>query len=293
MYVNSGYMNNSRLDFIDKTRPLVVGSCGTYHLSTKQQLPTYRPKGRIDYQLLYIAAGKAHFYFREKDTEREEIVSAGNMILYRPKEMQRYVYYGADQAEVYWVHFTGNNVKNILREYGIPMNNHIFYTGTSPEYQWLFRQMIQELQMCRPNYEDLLALLLKHIFLLINRQIKEGNRATSYMLEETERATRYFNAHYNTAINIDEYAQSRHISACWFIRQFKHYTGITPMQYILSIRISNAQNLLETTSYTISEIANIIGYDNPLYFSRLFKNQLGLSPKEYRKKHMELMKENS
>ena len=57
-----------------------------------------------------------------------------------------------------------------------------------------------------------------------------------------------------------------------------------PMQYILSIRIANAQNLLETTAYTVSEIAAIVGYDNPLYFSRLFKKQLGMSPTEYRKR---------
>lgn len=62
-----------------------------------------------------VASGKAHFYFDGK----EEIVSAGNMVLYRPKEEQRYYYYGADHPEVYWVHFTGNNVKNILRKYGI------------------------------------------------------------------------------------------------------------------------------------------------------------------------------
>lgn len=289
MYINSGYLNNSRLDFKDKTRPLVVGSCGTYHLYTRPKLPTYRPKGRIDYQLLYVAAGKAYFYFNDHGKEKETVVTAGHMILYRPKEMQKYVYYGVDQTEVYWVHFTGSNVTNILREYEIPSTDHVFYTGTSPEYQWLFRQMIQELQMCRPNYEELLTLLLRHIFLLINRQIKEGHRATSYMLEETERATRYFNEHYNLPISIDDYAQSRHISACWFIRQFKHYTGITPMQYILSIRIANAQNLLETTSYTISEIASIVGYDNPLYFSRLFKKQLGVSPKEYRKKQLSVL----
>lgn len=45
------------------------------------------------------------------------------MILYKPREMQRYVYYGTDQTEVYWVHFTGNNVKNILKEY------HLFESG--------------------------------------------------------------------------------------------------------------------------------------------------------------------
>ena len=54
------------------------------------------------------------------------------------------------------------------------------------------------------------------------------------------------------------------------------------MQYIVSIRITNAQVLLETTDYNVTEIGNIVGYDNPLYFSRIFKKQKGVSPSEYR-----------
>lgn len=73
------------------------------------------------------------------------------------------------------------------------------------------------------------------------------------------------------------------MSTCWFIRNFKQYTKMTPLQYILSIRIANAQSLLETTLYSMTEIASIVGYDNPLYFSRIFKKQTGLSPSEYRK----------
>ncbi|MBP3542835.1 MAG: AraC family transcriptional regulator, partial [Lachnospiraceae bacterium] len=73
MYTNSAYLNNTLLDFKDKSRPLVVGSCGTYHLYTKEKLPTYRPRGRLDYQLLYVASGKAHFFFYNNE---EKIVTA-------------------------------------------------------------------------------------------------------------------------------------------------------------------------------------------------------------------------
>ena len=104
MYMNNGYLNHSRIDFKDKTLPLIVGSCGTYRLSSHPKLPTYRPRGRLDYQIIYITAGCGHFHF--DNVNNETIVPAGNIVLYRPKELQKYEYYGKDKTEVYWIHFT-------------------------------------------------------------------------------------------------------------------------------------------------------------------------------------------
>lgn len=280
MYINSAYMNNSLQDFKDKSRPLIVGSCGTYHLFTRPKLPTQRPRGRLDFQMLYVASGKAHFFFHGK----EEIVTAGHMVFYRPKEPQKYVYYGADQTEVYWVHFTGNNVKNIMRRYGICDDIHVLYCGTSLEYTRIFKQMIYELQQCQENYQELLSMLLYQLFILLHRyMMREHRLKNEYLEKEMELAMQFFNENYNTPISIDEYAVSRGMSISWFIRSFKKYTSVTPMQYILSLRITNAQILLETTNYNINEIGNIVGYDNALYFSRIFKKQKGVSPSEYRK----------
>lgn len=280
MYTDSAYWHNKMLDFKDKTRPLFVGSCGTYHLFTKPKLPTHRPRGRIDYQILYIASGKAHFYFGGV----EQIVHAGNMVLYRPKEEQRYYYYGADHTEVYWVHFTGGNVKNILRKYGIPDDMHVIHTGTSLEYKRLFLQMIQELKLCKEDYEELLVNYLQQLLILIHRQINSKPRGKNpILMEEIDSAVRYFHENYHKPISIEDYATSHHMSVSWFIRNFKEYTDSTPTQYLLSLRISNAQTLLESTNYNVTEIANIVGYENPLYFSRIFKKQSGLSPSEFRK----------
>ena len=97
-------------------------------------------------------------------------------------------------------------------------------------------------------------------------------------------AVTYFNENYNQDISIENYAQTRGMSVSWFIRNFKKYTGMTPMQFIVLLRVNNAQILLEQTNYSIYEIAKIVGYDDQLYFSRLFRKQKGVSPSQYRKR---------
>lgn len=283
MYINTGYLNNSHLDFKDKSRPLVVGSCGTYRLSAHPKLPTYRPKGRLDFQIIYIASGLGHFHF--DSPENETIVPAGNIVLYRPKEFQKYEYYGENKTEVYWIHFTGSEVKNILRSYGFQDNKRVFSVGSSMEYERVFKRIILELQRCQVNYEEMLTLLLRHLFIIFERELKREHIVKNeYLDREMDIAVSFFNENYNRDISIEEYASSRGMSVSWFIRNFKKYTGQTPMQFIVSLRINNAQILLETTEYSINEISSIVGYENQLYFSRLFRKQKGYSPTEYRKK---------
>ena len=279
MYMNTGYLNHSHMDFKDKSHPLVVGSCGSYRLSKHSKLPTYRPRGRLDYQIIYITAGYGHFHFDNVDNET--IVPAGSIVLYRPKELQKYEYY---DAEVYWIHFTGNNVKNILRQYGFSDKERVFQVGTSNEYEQIFKRIIVELQRCQDNYEELLVLLLRQLLISFHRELTRDHiLKNEYLDHEMDNAVTFFSENYNQDINIDDYASSRGMSVSWFIRNFKKYTGSTPMKFIVGIRITNAQMLLETTTYSINEISKIVGYDNQLYFSRLFHKLKGYSPREYRK----------
>lgn len=283
MFINSAYINDSLLNCKDTINPLSVGSCGNYKLLTATKLPTYRAKGRLDYQLIYIAAGVAHFYFNDKGNDT--IIPAGTFVLFRPKEYQRYVYYGSDHTEAFWIHFSGTNVKSILRQYGIQDDMHIIRTGTKISYADLFKNIIDEIQQRKSGYEYMAETYFRQLLIQLSRDCREKqSESNNYIQSEVEAAQHYFNEHYSEDINIDEYAASRGMSISWFIRNFKSYTGITPLQYILSRRIDNAQILLESTDYTINEISNIVGYDNQLYFSRLFRKQKGVSPSEYRKK---------
>lgn len=279
MFVNAAYLNNSTLAVEDESKPLIVTSCGNYKVKNRAEVRTSRPKGRKDYQLLYIAAGQGHFFINGQ----ERVVSAGNIIVYLPGQPQEYVYYKDDKTDVYWVHFTGNDVERIIDYYNIRLSENIIYIGTSPDYQWLFGRIIQEMQLCRPRFEELISLLLRNIFILISRNLIGANRADNSLENEVELAMHYFRENYRSEINVEDYALSRGMSASNFYRVFKQISGSTPLQYILKLRLSNTQNLLENSNLTIAEIASAVGYENPLYFSRVFHKHIGVSPSEYRK----------
>lgn len=284
LYVNSGYLFNTRVPFKEKKMPLRILSAGTYQLFTWPKLPTWRPKGRVDWQIIYIAAGEGHFML----DGQEVIVPAGNMVLYQPKQQQKYFYYGKDRTQVWFVHFTGRQVKSILKHYEIPLDGYILHTGISREYEECFRKMRDELIKCSWGYEEMLTYLFRELMLMIHRRMTEAMpQVSGFIQEEIERAKAYFEEHYNEEISIEQYAASRSMSTSWFNRSFRGAVGTSPMKYILDIRIRNAQVLLETTDYSIANIASVIGYDNPMYFSRMFRKAKGMSPAKYRKTYRE------
>ena len=284
MYVNSGYLFNSRVPFKETKKALRVLSAGTYQLHSWPRLPTWRPNGRVDWQLVYISAGKGHFILDGHDV----VVPAGNMVLYQPKHEQHYYFLGEDKSQYWFVHFTGREVKNILKHYEIPIDGYIIRTGLSYEYEDLFRKMRDELNECAWGYEEILNYHLRELFITMNRRIHEPvPKIAGFVQNEIDHAKDYFREHYNEQISIEQYAASRNMSTSWFNKCFRSAVGESPMRYILLLRIRNAQILLETTDGTISEIAQIVGYENPMYFSRLFRKEKGLSPSKYRKSFLE------
>jgi transcriptional regulator GlxA family with amidase domain len=84
------------------------------------------------------------------------------------------------------------------------------------------------------------------------------------------------------AINIPLIAQQFSMSARNFSRRFKAAIGKTPLQYLHELRLNAAQELLQSSNLTISEIADKVGYSDVSYFSQLFKRALSVSPRDYR-----------
>lgn len=279
MYRNVAIIDKLNPDLKDLSVPLHVNNCGYYRIHDGQEVRTTYPNGRNDYQLIYIAAGKGNFDFKSG----KRVVDKGNMVLYRPGEKQIYKYNPEDKVEVYWVHFTGSQVEDFLSRCDLPKDENIFSTGTSPDYQWLYNQMIRELQLRRDNYDELLQLLLRHLLLIINRSLKEWKEGIeNNIFNDIESAIHYFNKNFNKPITIEQYAKEHFISTNRFIQNFKNVAGVTPQQYIIHLRISVAKELLVSTDKSIKEIASDVGYNNALYFSRLFRKIVGLSPSDYR-----------
>ena len=259
-------------------KPLTVTAVGHHCVSSGHTISTVRPKGRDDYQLLYINSGKVRFYFNGQ----EHALSQNNMVLYRPGEPQIYYQETMDKPEIYWVHFTGSDVEQMLDSYQIPKDQNTFYVGTKPDFPWLYNQMIQELELKRVNFDNALVLNLQQIFLSINRYLQERSNTDTEMSMLIEYATQYFHENFNQNIVIEDYAREHNVTPHWFSQNFKKITKSTPMQYIISLRIKSAMNLLENTDYSIVQVAEAVGYDNPLYFSRIFKKNTGMSPSDYK-----------
>ena len=147
-----------------------------------------------------------------------------------------------------------------------------------------FMSMIEELNLQRIDYEEMLINYFTILLISLHRiALQKPCKKNLQNMNDMEQAAQYFRMHYNKPISIEDYAVSHNMSISWFIQNFRQYANTTPAQYVQSLRLTNAKMLLETTNYNITEIANLVGYENPLYFSRFFRKQCGMSPSQFRK----------
>lgn len=279
MYVSRGDLGNYVDALVDNSVPLLITSAGNIRPRSARKFYTTRPEGREDYQLIYIADGCAHFVFDGVET----VVEKGNMVLFWPGQAQHYKLYSAEYGEFYWVHFTGYQVDTLLDELEIPRNRNVFWVGTLSDCRWMLHQMIRELQLRQSHYEELLRMNLRHLLMLIHRNMQEEEAPEVPFHGEIIQSLTYFERHWQDNVSIEDYAIRNRMTPCWFRQKFKEYVGCSPLQFIISLRMTNAMNLLENTDYNISQISYAVGYENVSYFRRLFQKHTGMTPGEYQR----------
>jgi len=98
-----------------------------------------------------------------------------------------------------------------------------------------------------------------------------------------QKALDYIAVNYTKPITVSDIADHINLSRSRLFRLFKQQIFISPQQYLIEYRIRAAIHLLENRSSSIKEISQAVGIEDPLYFSSLFKQVTGKSPKNYMK----------
>lgn len=88
---------------------------------------------------------------------------------------------------------------------------------------------------------------------------------------------------WNKPLSLNEIASKLNLSYAWFRKNFKRYTGMSPLQYQLQIKLNRAKSLLLEQEIPIKNIAYTCGFESNYYFTRYFKKSTGLSPTKFRK----------
>lgn len=90
----------------------------------------------------------------------------------------------------------------------------------------------------------------------------------------------------NADLTVDELVSKIGIGRSVFFKKLKSLTGLAPIEFIREVRVKRAAQLIESGEYTISQVTYMVGCNDPRYFSRIFKHRFGMTPSEYKDKHI-------
>ncbi|NOU70663.1 response regulator [Paenibacillus sp. LMG 31458] len=158
----------------------------------------------------------------------------------------------------------------------------------------LFQQhvLVSEDELSHLEYEMLgkiplssnLMSILESIWIILDAMLfVNGEKESEGGLELTNRIEAYLKANFSSSITLEEISDKFHFNATYLIKVYKKYKNTTPLKYLISLRIEEAKRLIATSpELSFKEIGVIVGYTDPNYFSRIFKNSTGTNLSEYK-----------
>ena len=147
-----------------------------------------------------------------------------------------------------------------------------------------FSLLIQELQTKSFYYDEISRSLVKIILNLILRLFAQKDAENFKTNEFYLCARKFIDENFQSIESIEDICKSVYISRYYLTHLFKEYSGISPVQYIISKRMEKAKQLLSDTSLSVHEIAELTGYTEETSFLRTFKKTENMTPSEFRKK---------
>lgn len=251
-----------------------VYTCGYESCEPKH---SYGPAVRSGYLIHYVIKGRGIFKTDGKIYRLKE----GDAFLIIPGTL---IYYEADARDPWtytWIGFQGAKVGQYLGRTSL-LDHPVFHYGRDDRIRLCHEKMYEANQF--PHNKDLLmtSILYEYLFMLTQKFPRENLSVQERKETYVEEALKYIEANHSRRINVNDIADSLSIDRSYLFRLFKNTTGISLKNYLLNYRIKTASDLLAHTDHPISVVARSVGYEDALYFSRLFRSKKGMTPTQYR-----------
>ena len=149
----------------------------------------------------------------------------------------------------------------------------------------LMKMLLREIDAREDGCEMVCQDLTEVLLVRIVRMASVSLRLTAPPAESKECATakRYIDENYSESITLDKLAEIAHVNKYYLSHSFKNEYNFSPIDYLMKRRITEAKALLTSTDFSLTQIAEQIGFGSLPYFSKCFRKVEGTSPNEYRK----------
>ena len=272
--VEIGEMNAGSL--ASDAAPLIVNCAGLF--DTKYDFVTNNKSGRLDYYLMYITDGELNFTLEGG----ERSVGKGNAIIFPPHFHYKYTYAQSGKTlKYFWVHFTGSHVLSFLEGLKLmPLSTPLDAgqdTHIALGFQSLFDSSSKNGLFSRLE----IACELEHILITLAKAVHKDSAPPNPLVRSIE----YIKSNFTSDISADKLAEIESLSVSRYNALFTKHMGMPPIRFVIKLRMANACELLENTDMSIRQIGILVGYNDPHFFSKLFKKHVGSSPLQYRQKN--------
>lgn len=260
----------------DDSCEMNVRNAGVYRFAKGYQFQQHK---HMEYEINHISSGQAIMYIEGKKT----VIPQGRCIVIPP-----YKKHSFETAK------TGCKITQL--EMSMETKNHKGFLLDQQEKQNFYIlkdcediipliERIARLHRKEKNeyFSVLQKLSVVELMVTLQYHMEEIDRNYSHTIKDKmQRILTYIKEHYEEEISLEEVAKREGISSRYLRKYFSEVMGISCIRYITKLRMERAKKLLWETNKNIITIAGEIGYENPQYFSRVFKKEEGITPKEYR-----------
>ncbi len=208
-------------------------------------------------------------------------VGAGDMIVLPPGMSHHYAARPERPWSLFWCHFRGTKAQQYYDYMHFSAGVPIIKNLRDPALLSSFHSLISVVSSgySLPVFVHI-AHQLKQIITLSKRL---RSRSEKDLSADSIAAVRTFmRENLHRRLSLDDFARVSELSRYHFNRKYKEITGYSPMQHFMHLKMEQACFLLDRSDMSISEIAFELGYEDPLYFSRVFRKTTGLAPSRYR-----------